>query len=113
MPTSRDRAVRAEQLTRPRNDRPLNLTLHRPAQPARLGHKLNSYLAFRVGRIGGLAQEMGKLGHEAAQAPRPRLWTLPFVGASMVAIATAARLLDPILPEPDETLNFIVLARRR
>jgi len=78
-----------------------------------IGHKLNSYLAFRVGRIGGLAQEMGKLGHEEAQAPHPRLWTLPFVGASMMAIATAARLLDPILPEPDETLNFIVLARRR
>jgi len=78
-----------------------------------IGHKLNSYLAFRVGRIGGLAQAMGKLGHEAAEAPRPRWWTLPFVGASMVAIATTARLLDPILPEPDETLNFIVLARRR
>lgn len=78
-----------------------------------IGHKLNSYLAFRVGRIGGLAQALGKLGHEAAEAPRPRLWTLPFVGASMVAIATMARLLDPVLPEPDETLNFIVLARRR
>jgi SAM-dependent methyltransferase len=78
-----------------------------------IGHKLNSYLAFRVGRIVGLAQALGKLGHEAAEAPRTGLWTLPFVGASMVAIATAARLLDPILPEPDETLNFIVLARRR
>ncbi len=78
-----------------------------------IGHKLNSYLAFRVGRIGGLAQQLGKLGHEAAETPRPRLWTLPFVGASMVAIAAAARALDPILPEPDETLNFIVLARRR
>ncbi len=78
-----------------------------------IGHKLNSFLAFRVGRIGGLAQQLGKLGHEAAAAPRPRLWTLPFVGASMVAIATAARVLDPLLAEPDETLNFIVLARRR
>jgi SAM-dependent methyltransferase len=77
-----------------------------------IGHKLNSYLAFRVGRVGGLAQSMGKLGHEAAAAPRARLWTLPFVGASMVAIATAARVLDPLLAEPDETLNFIVLARR-
>ena len=77
-----------------------------------IGHKLNSYLAFRVARVGGLAQSMGKLGHEAAAAPRARLWTLPFVGASMVAIATAARVLDPLLAEPDETLNFIVLARR-
>ena len=62
-----------------------------------------------------MAQTLGKLGHEAttaATAPRPRFWTLPFVGASMVAIATAARVLDPLLAEPDETLNFIVLARR-
>jgi SAM-dependent methyltransferase len=78
-----------------------------------IGHKLNSYLAFRVGRVGALAQEMGKLGHEAVAAPRPRFWTLPFVGASMVAIAAGARVLDPLLAEPDETLNFIVLARRR
>ena len=78
-----------------------------------IGHKLNSYLAFRVGRIGGLAQELGKLGHEASAAVRPRLWTLPFVGVSMVGIATAARALDRVLVEPDETLNFMVLARRR
>ena len=63
-----------------------------------IGHKLNSYLAFRVGRVGGLAQELGKLGHEAAAAPRPRWWALPSVGVSMVAIAAAARALDPILP---------------
>ena len=36
-----------------------------------LGHKLNSYLAFRVARVGALAQGMGKLGHEAPQ-PRGR-----------------------------------------
>ena len=78
-----------------------------------IGHKINSYLAFRVGRIGGLAQELGKLGHEQAAAPRPRLWTLPFVGASMVTVAGLARVLDPLLAEPDETLTFLVLARRR
>jgi SAM-dependent methyltransferase len=78
-----------------------------------IGHKINSYLAFRVGRIGGIAQQLGKLGHEKAAAPRPRLWTLPFVGASMVAVAGLARVLDPLLSEPDETLTFLVLARRR
>ena len=78
-----------------------------------IGHKINSYLAFRVGRIGGLAQQIGKLGHEQTAAPRPRLWTLPFVGASMVAVAGLARVLDPVLAEPDETLTFLVLARRR
>jgi SAM-dependent methyltransferase len=78
-----------------------------------IGHKLNSYLAFRVGRVAGLAQALGKLGHEKAEVARPRLWTLPFVGASMVAIAAAARVLDPLLHEPEEMLNFMVLARRR
>src|SRR4029079_1515944 len=78
-----------------------------------IGHKLNSYLAFRVGRIGGLAQEMGKLGHEASSTLPPRLWTLPFVAASMVAVTAAARVLDPVLVEPDETLSFLVLAHRR
>jgi len=78
-----------------------------------IGHKLNSYLAFRVARIGGVAQSLGKLGHEAASVVPPRLWTLPFVGASMVAISAVARVLDPLLVEPDETMSFMVLARRR
>jgi SAM-dependent methyltransferase len=78
-----------------------------------IGHKLNSYLAFRVGRVAGLAQDLGKLGHEQSTAAPPRLWALPFVGASMVTIAAAARVLDPLLPEPAETLNFMLLARRR
>jgi SAM-dependent methyltransferase len=78
-----------------------------------LGHKINSYLAFRVGRIGGLAQALGKLGHEQAISAPPRLWALPLVGVSMFAVAAAARVLDPLLAEPDETLNFMVLARRR
>jgi hypothetical protein len=79
-----------------------------------IGHKLNSYLAFRVARIGGVAQSLGKLGHEAAAgAVRPRLWTLPFVGAAMFAISAAARVLDPLLVEPDETMSFMVLGRRR
>jgi hypothetical protein len=79
-----------------------------------IGHKVNSYLAFRVARIGGVAQSLGKLGHEAtASAVPPRLWTLPFVGASMVAISAAARVLDLLLVEPDEAMSFMVLARRR
>jgi SAM-dependent methyltransferase len=76
-----------------------------------LGHKLNSYLAFRVGRVGGLGQAIGKLGHEATTTAKPRYWSLPFVGASMATIALAARVLDPLLPEPDETLNFLIVAR--
>ena len=78
-----------------------------------IGHKLNSYLAFRVGRVGGLAQSMGKLGHEAATDAKPRYWALPFVGLTMAAVALAARVLDPLLPEPDETLNFLIVARHK
>ena len=78
-----------------------------------IGHKLNSYLAFRVARIGGQAQEMGKLGHERRVDERMRVWTLPFVGVSMLSIAAAARLLDRLLVEPDEMMNFMILARRK
>ncbi|MEA2697841.1 MAG: hypothetical protein QOI66_2112 [Myxococcales bacterium] len=78
-----------------------------------IGHKINSYLAFRVGRVNQLAQAMGKLGHETATTKPVRYWALPFVGLSMVGVTVAAKILDPILAEPDETLSFLVLARRR
>ena len=78
-----------------------------------IGHKLNSFLAFRIGRVGGLAQSMGKLTQEATTREKPRYWTLPFVGAAMAGVALAARVLDPLLPEPEETLNFLIVARRK
>jgi SAM-dependent methyltransferase len=77
-----------------------------------LGHKLNSYLALRVGRLGGLAQLMGKLPHEGAAVERPRYWTLPVVGPAMVGIAASARVLDRLAPEPEEALGFVIVARR-
>lgn len=78
-----------------------------------LGHKLNTYLSFRVARVGALVQQMGKLGHEAPTGEGPRWWALPAVGPSVVAISTAARALDRLLPEPDESLGYLVLARHR
>ena len=78
-----------------------------------IGHKLNSYLAFRVARIGGRAQEMGKLGHEPKMEEATRVWTLPFIGVSMLSVALVARVLDRLLVEPDETMNFMILARRK
>jgi SAM-dependent methyltransferase len=78
-----------------------------------IGHKLNSFLAFRVARAGALAQGMGTLGHEQVTMARPRLWTLPLVGASMVGVAAAARALDALATDPDEMLNFMILARKR
>ena len=78
-----------------------------------IGHKLNSYLALRVARIASMAQDLGKLGHESKVQGGVRYWTLPFVGVSMVTIALAARVLDPLFAEPDETLNFLIVARRK
>lgn len=77
-----------------------------------IGHKLNSYLAFRIARIGGLAQVMGKLTHEGKTEARVRFWTLPLVGPSMLGISAAARVMDRIASDPEETLGFLVVARR-
>ena len=77
-----------------------------------IGHKLNSYLSLRVARAGQLAQKMGKLGHEAPQSDGVRWWTLPLVGPSVVTIAAGARLMDRWFPDPEESLGFLVLARR-
>jgi SAM-dependent methyltransferase len=76
-----------------------------------IGHKLNSYLALRVARAGQLAQGMGKLGHEAPQGEGVRWWTLPMVGPTVVSIAAGARLLDRLVPDPEESLGYLVLAR--
>lgn len=78
-----------------------------------VGHKLNTFLAFRLARVGQVAQGMGKLGHESPQQLPPRWWTLPFAGPAVVSIAAAARVLDRVLPERSEALGFLVLARRR
>jgi SAM-dependent methyltransferase len=78
-----------------------------------LGHKLNSYLAFRLARLAGLAQDMGKLGHEQVSVERPRYWTLPWVAPTMFAISAGARVLDRVLFDPEESLGFLVLARHQ
>jgi SAM-dependent methyltransferase len=78
-----------------------------------LGHKLNTYLAFRVARADALVQQMGKLGHEAPSRRGVRWWTLPAVGPGVVAVAAAARVMDRVLPDPTESLGYLVLARHR
>jgi SAM-dependent methyltransferase len=78
-----------------------------------IGHKLNSYLALRVARVGQLAQRMGKLPHEAPQGEGVRWWTLPAVGPAVVSIAAAARVLDHWLDDPEESLGYLVVARPR
>lgn len=77
-----------------------------------IGHKLNSLLAFRVAGIQGMAQALGKLGHEQKSDVQTRLWTLPVVFPAMGLISLAARLMDKNVSEPSEALSFLVIARR-
>ncbi len=78
-----------------------------------LAHKVNTYLAFRVARIGGVAQAMGKLQHESSVAEAPRLWAFPLVAPTMIGLSAGARVLDRVLREPDESMAFMILARRK
>lgn len=77
-----------------------------------IGHKLNTYFALSVARMGSVAQSLNKLGHESVATAAPRLWTLPIVAPAMVCVAASSRLLDQLIPEPTETLSFIVIAKR-
>ena len=75
-----------------------------------LGHKFNSYLAFKVARLDALAQMMGKLGHEEARTARPRFWTFPPSSLPVMGMVSAsARVLDRIAPDGTETLNYLVI----
>lgn len=76
-----------------------------------VGHKLNSYLALHVARIGGAAQKLGKLGHEAPGQAGARLWTLPFVAPAVLAISIGARIMDRMFFERQEALGFVVVAK--
>jgi SAM-dependent methyltransferase len=78
-----------------------------------LAHKLNSYLAFRLVGIQGLAARLGKMKHETKGHERAsRLWLLPMVAPTMVAASAAARVLDRIAPDGTESLSYLLLARR-
>jgi hypothetical protein len=77
-----------------------------------LGQKVSTLLAFRVARFGGVAQDLGKAGHEAKTTQRPRLWTLPAVVPSMVMIAVGARVLDRLDGDRCESLGFSIVAER-
>jgi SAM-dependent methyltransferase len=79
-----------------------------------IGHKLNSYLAFRAAGSQGMAVRMGKLKHEGkGLAAGGRPWLLPLVVPAMVAVAGSARVLDRFAPDPTEVLSFMLFARPR
>ena len=77
-----------------------------------IGHKLNSLLGLRVARVQGLAQSLGKLGHEAPSQSPTRFWLLPVVFPMMATISVAARVFDRLVTESTEALSYLVLARR-
>jgi SAM-dependent methyltransferase len=77
-----------------------------------VAHKLSCFFAFRVGRLGGLSQSMGKMAHEKPTSVGPRYWTLPAVLPTIAALSAAARVLDRVVPDPTEALSFLVLARK-
>jgi SAM-dependent methyltransferase len=76
-----------------------------------VGHKLNSYLSLRLARIGGPAQQLGKLGHESPDQPRARLWTLPIVAPVVLGISILARIMDRVFFERQEALGFVIVAK--
>ena len=76
-----------------------------------VGHKLNSYLAFRVAHLQGVGRFLGKMSHEgSAHGDRLRVWTLPLVLPTMMGVAGAAHLLDRFLHDPTESLGYLVVA---
>lgn len=79
-----------------------------------IGHKLNSFLAFRVAASQGLAVQMGKHTHEGkGPVLKGRPWVLPLVVPAMLAIAGGARVLDRVAPDVTETLSYMIFARHR
>lgn len=76
-----------------------------------VGHKLNSFLAFRVARLQRAGQSIGKLGHEKVATEGPRYWTVPFVLPAMAALSGGARALDKLIPDQTEALSYLATAR--
>jgi SAM-dependent methyltransferase len=78
-----------------------------------VGQKLASHFALRVARLGRDVQGAGALTYEPAMRQRPRYWTLPVAVPAIVAIATAARLLDVLDPDDSDTLGYLLIATKR
>jgi hypothetical protein len=75
-----------------------------------LAHKVNTFLAFRVGRLDGLSQALGKLAYEEPSAAAPRYWVMHAILPAMLVFSACARVFDRAFPEGTEALSFLVLA---
>ena len=77
-----------------------------------IAHKVTTFLAFRVLRILAVAQNLGKLGMEATSSRRTRYWAIPLVAPMIVSVVLISKLLEKIVPIPDDALAFMVIAQK-
>lgn len=78
-----------------------------------IGHKMTTYLAFRVARMGQVAQSLNKLGMEKKQSQGCRFWTLPLVVPAILMIVISVRVLERLFPEPDDCLAFMLIGEKK
>ncbi|HEY1958826.1 MAG TPA: hypothetical protein VGH28_24600, partial [Polyangiaceae bacterium] len=79
-----------------------------------VGHKVNTFLAFRVGRLQGTAQRLGKLGHEKVATRDIFPVRGMLVSPLLPVVAGAARVLDRFAPDPTEMLSvFMTVTKPR
>ena len=77
-----------------------------------IGHKITTYLAFRVARMGQFAQSLNKLGMEKKQSLGCRFWTLPLVIPTIFIIVIGVRVLERLIPAPDDCLAFMLIGEK-
>ncbi len=77
-----------------------------------IGQKLTSHLALKVARMGGDLQTLGGMGYEKKTKIRPRYWTLPIVGPTIVGVSVAARLLERIDFDDSDTMGYLLIASK-
>jgi hypothetical protein len=77
-----------------------------------IGHKLTTYLAFRIGRLGQVAQSLNKLGMEKKQSQGIRLLTLPLVLPAIFIIVIISRLLERFVPASEDCFAFMLIAEK-
>jgi SAM-dependent methyltransferase len=77
-----------------------------------IGHKLAALLTFDAGRLHREAQAAGSTTYEPPAREGPRWWALPLVLPAVVAVTALARWLDALDPHPNDTLGWLLVARK-
>jgi SAM-dependent methyltransferase len=77
-----------------------------------IGHKLAAFLTFSAGRFHREAQAAGSTTYEPRAAKGPRWWAVPLVVPAVLAVTALARWLDRLDPHHEDTLGWLLVARR-